>query len=100
MIELIALPLATSPTGIILTGTTLLGDLTSTVAVTVSGTISSNTNESTIYLETSGGVMQIRIDSSTGFTKCPVLLAGKNAQIVCMRGSDEYFHAVTVEADY
>ncbi len=77
-----------------------LANLDQASKATVSGTISSNTNESTIYLETSGGVMQIRIDSSTGFTKCPVLLAGKNAQIVCMRGSDEYFHAVTVEADY
>ncbi|MBQ3797303.1 MAG: hypothetical protein II842_13705 [Butyrivibrio sp.] len=67
---------------------------------TVSGTIANNTNESMVYLDTNGGTMQIRIDSSTGFTKCPVLLVGKNAKIVCMRGSDEYFHAVSVEADY
>lgn len=67
---------------------------------TVSGTIVNNTNEGTIYLATDGGIMEIRVDSSTVFTKCPILLIGKNAQITCMRGSDEYFHAVTVSANY
>ena len=67
---------------------------------TVSGTIANNTNEGTIYLATEGGIMEIRIDSSTVFTKCPILLVGKNAQIQCMRGSDEYYHAVSVSASY
>ncbi len=69
-------------------------------SATVSGTIANNTTEGTIYLATDGGVMQIRVDSSTVFTKCPILLIGKSAQIQCMRGSDEYYHAVTVSASY
>ena len=40
VIVLIALPLATSPTGVTLIGTTLLGEVIFTVAVNVPGTIS------------------------------------------------------------
>ena len=67
---------------------------------TVSGVVANNTDEGTIYLATDGGVMQIRMDSSTVFTKCPILLTGKNIQVTCMRGADEYFHAVSVSANY
>ena len=75
-------------------------NLDQSTQATVSGTIANNTNEGLIYLETSGGVMQIRIDSATGFTKCPVLLVGREVQIVCMRGSDGYYHASSVSANY
>ena len=69
-------------------------------SATVTGTIVNNTDEGTIYLATDGGVMQIRIDSATSFTKCPILLIGKTAQVTCMRGSDEYFHATSVNINY
>ena len=68
--------------------------------VTVTGTIANNTDEGTIYLVTDGGVMQIKVDASTVFTKCPILLTEKKAEITCMRGSDEYYHAVTVSVNY
>lgn len=68
--------------------------------LTVSGTITNSTNEGTLFLDTSGGVMQIRIDASTNFTKCPALLFDKTAQVVCMRGSDEYLHAVSIASNY
>ena len=68
--------------------------------LTVSGTVASNTDESTIFLDTSGGTMQIRIDAATNFVKGPVLLLGKDIQVVCMRGADAYYHAVTVTAYY
>lgn len=67
---------------------------------TVSGRISSSTNEGLIYLDTDGGTMQLKIDNATGFGKSPVLLMDKSAQIICMRGSDGYYHAVTVNAEY
>ena len=65
---------------------------------TVTGTVTSDTTENTLYLNTSGGVMQIRLDASTNFTKCPVLLLNKSVQVTCERGSDEYNHAVEVVA--
>ena len=66
---------------------------------TVSGTVTGDTTENTLYLNTSGGVMQIRLDAATNFSKCPVLLLGKNVQVTCERGSDEYNHAVSIVAN-
>ncbi len=65
---------------------------------TVNGTVTSESTESTLYLNTSGGVMQIRLDAATNFSKCPILLLDKNVQVVCERGSDEYNHAVEIIA--
>jgi len=64
--------------------------------LTVSGTVGADTSESTIYLNTSGGTMQIRMDSATDFSGCPVLIKGKSIQVVCQRGADEYYHAVSI----
>ncbi len=66
---------------------------------TFSGTVSSDTREDTLFLETSGGTMQIRLDASTNFSRCPVLLLDKSVQVVCQRGSDEYLHAVQIIAN-
>lgn len=66
---------------------------------TVSGTVTSDTKEDTLYLNTSGGVMQIRLDAATNFSRCPVLLLDKSVQVVCQRGSDEYLHAVQIIAN-
>lgn len=63
---------------------------------TVSGKVSSSTTENTLYLETSGGTMQIRLDAATNFSRCPVILQDKNISVVIERGSDEYYHAVSV----
>lgn len=67
--------------------------------LTVSGTVTSSTTENTLYLNTSGGVMQIRLDMATNFSRCPVLLQDKNVQVVCERGQDEYLHAVQIIAN-
>lgn len=63
---------------------------------TVSGTVAADTTENTLYLNTSGGVMQIRLDAATNYSKCPVLLLDKSIQVVCERGSDEFNHAVQI----
>ncbi len=64
--------------------------------LTVSGTIDKATSESTLYLATSGGTMQIRMDGSTNYAGCPFLLKDKSVQVVCQRGADEYYHAVSI----
>ncbi len=66
--------------------------------VTVTGRVTSDTKESTLFLDTDGGTMQIRLDASTNFSKCPLLLHDKKVQVVCEHGSDEYLHAVEVIA--
>lgn len=62
----------------------------------ISGTVSSKTNESTLFLDTSGGVMQIKLDSSTDFSGCRFLLKGKQVNVKCQVGSDEFFHAISI----
>lgn len=64
--------------------------------LTVSGTVGAETSESTLYLITSGGTMQIRMDTATNFSGCPVMVKGTKLQVVCQCGADEYYHAVSV----
>ena len=73
--------------------TSLSGD-----QVTVTGRVTGDTKENTLFLDTDGGTMQIRLDASTNFSKCPVLLVDKKVEVVCAHGSDEYLHAVEVIA--
>ncbi len=73
--------------------------LDASTKATVSGTISGDTTEETLHLNTSGGVMQIRLDSDTNFSRCPVLLVDKSVQVVCERGSDGYYHALQINAN-
>lgn len=73
--------------------TSLSGD-----KITVTGRVTSETKENTLFLETDGGTMQIRLDASTNFSRCPVLLQDKKIQVVCQHGSDEYLHAVQIIA--
>lgn len=64
--------------------------------LTVTGTVSKKTDESVLYLDTSGGVMQIRLDASTDFSGARVLLSGKTLNVTCQGGADEYLHALSV----
>ncbi len=63
---------------------------------TVTGTVDGATTENTLFLNTSGGTMQIRLDASTNFSRCPVILQDKNISVTIERGSDEYYHAVAI----
>ncbi|MBE5827938.1 MAG: hypothetical protein E7305_00590 [Butyrivibrio sp.] len=73
--------------------TTLSGDRT-----TVTGRVTGETKENTLFLDTDGGTMQIRLDASTNFSRCPVLLVDKKVEVVVSHGSDEYLHAVAINA--
>ena len=63
---------------------------------TVKGTIAKGTSEELLYLVVSNGTMQIKLDSATNFSRCPVLLVDKNVQVVCAVGSDEFYRAIQV----
>ncbi len=65
---------------------------------TVTGTVSGDTKEHTLFLNTDGGTMQIRLDAATNFSRCPVLLVDKKVEVVVAHGADEYLHAVTINA--
>jgi uncharacterized protein YdeI (BOF family) len=66
--------------------------------VTVTGKVTGETKEDTLFLDTDGGTMQIRLDASTNFSRCPVLLIDKKVEVTCAHGSDEYLHAVSIIA--
>ena len=40
--------------------------------------------------------MELRLDSSSSFSNCRVLVKGRQVVVVCARGSDAYMHAVSV----
>ena len=64
---------------------------------TVTGTVDGATTENTLFLNTSGGTMQIRLDAATNFSRCPVIIKDKNLSVTIERGSDEYYHAVSIQ---
>lgn len=74
--------------------------LDSSTQATITGTVDDDTDEGTLHLDTDGGVMEIRLDSNTNFSKCPVLLLNKKVTVVAQRGSDAYYHAVTITSNY
>lgn len=64
--------------------------------VTVTGKIGDKTKEDILYLNTPQGEMQIRLDATTDMSGCTVLVAGKDYQVTCARGSDAWLHAVRI----
>ena len=60
------------------------------------GTVDGKSTEDTLYLNTDGGTMELKLDSSTSFSNCRVLVRGKEVVVLCARGSDAYMHAVNV----
>lgn len=65
-------------------------------SVTVTGEIDDKTREDILYLDTPQGEMQIRLDAATNMSGVTVLVAGKEYQVTCARGSDAYLHAVSI----
>lgn len=62
----------------------------------VIGTVDGKSTENTLYLNTDGGVMELRLDPSSSYSNCRVLVRGKRVVVICARGSDAYMHAVSV----
>ena len=69
---------------------------TKAAETTFSGTVSDKTTSDILYLSTSGGTMEIKIDSSTQVSGTKLILPGSSITASCYRGSDEYWHASTL----
>lgn len=63
---------------------------------TVTGTIGEKTKGDIIYLDTTAGEMEIKLDATTDMSGCSVLVADKYYSIICARGSDAYMHAISI----
>ncbi len=63
---------------------------------TVSGTIGNKSTENVLYLSTSAGDMELKMDVVRSITGCKVLVSGRKVTVTCARGSDAYMHAVDI----
>ncbi len=63
---------------------------------TVTGTVSNKSTENVLYLNTSYGEMELKLDAVSSITNCKVLVSGKKVTVTCARGSDAYMHAITI----
>lgn len=66
------------------------------VIATVQGTVMEGTTAKLLYLNTSGGKMEIKIDDSTSTGNCKMLLPEKKISVSVANGNDGYLHAVTI----
>ena len=69
---------------------------TKTATATVTGTVGDKTTSSLLYLNTSAGEMQIKIDNDTDMGNVRSLLLGKTIKVSVARGADAYMHAITI----
>ncbi|MCR4996738.1 MAG: hypothetical protein K6A61_05490 [Butyrivibrio sp.] len=67
---------------------------------TVNGKIKSKTNESTLFLQTKDGTMEIRLDANTVYNNCLFLLEDKRIVVTLATGSDGYNHAVSISPEW
>jgi hypothetical protein len=72
------------------------GEVNTSSTATVTGTAATGTADDILYLSTTGGIMQIKIDSNTDLGSCSSIVVGKSLVVVCARGSDAYMHAVKI----
>lgn len=70
--------------------------LDSSATATVTGQIGDKTTGNVLYVSTSQGEMQIKLDTTTDVSGCSLLVVGKSYNITCMRGSDAYMHAARI----
>lgn len=66
--------------------------------VDVTGTVKSGSTSTLIKLDCDGSEMKIKVDDSTDFTDCKILLQGTKINVSVYVGSDKYLHAAKVSA--
>lgn len=66
------------------------------VIATVSGTVLKGTTSDLLFLSTSDGRMEIKIDSGTDTSACKLLLPDKKISVSVSHESDGYLHAVRI----
>lgn len=72
-------------------------DTSTTMSVT--GTVESKSNENILYLKTTGGTMELKLDAVNSLNNCKVLTSGRKLTVSCSRGSDAYQHAIDITAN-
>lgn len=76
------------------------GSLSSTssgsTSMTFTGTVSSSSKDSTLYLSTSGGTMTIKLDSNTKFTGSTPIYTNSSVSVTCTNCTDGYWHATSI----
>jgi hypothetical protein len=77
-------------------GTRSSGATVGSTTTTFSGSVESNSNEGMLYLNTSGGTMKFKLDSTTSLNNSKGLTKGKIVTVSGSVGSDGYWHAVTI----
>lgn len=66
------------------------------IIATVQGKVMEGTTAKLLYLDTSDGRMEIKIDGSTSTGNCKMLLPDKKISVSVANGNDGYLHAVTI----
>lgn len=66
------------------------------VIATVQGKVMEGTTAKLLYLDTSDGRMEIKIDGSTSTGNCKMLLPDKKISVSVANGNDGYLHAVSI----
>lgn len=66
------------------------------IIATVQGKVMEGTTARLLYLDTSDGRMEIKIDGSTSTGNCKMLLPDKKISVSVANGNDGYLHAVTI----
>lgn len=66
------------------------------VIATVQGKVMEGTTAKLLYLDTSDGKMEIKIDGDTSTGNCKMLLPDKKISVSVANGNDGYLHAVTI----
>lgn len=69
------------------------------VIATVRGKVVEGTTAKLLYLDTSDGRMEIKIDADTNTGGCKMLLPKKEIYVALSHGSDGYLHAVTISEE-
>lgn len=78
--------------------TDTVGVDTSAIA-TVTGTVGSKSSEDILFLNTTQGEMELKLDVVKSVSGCKVLVSGKKLTVTCARGSDAYMHALDITAN-
>ncbi len=62
----------------------------------VIGTVDGRSNDNILYLKTSAGDMELKLDTVRSVTGCKAFVTDKKLKVTCVRGSDAYMHALDI----
>ena len=67
--------------------------------MTFTGKIDDRTTAEKMYLSTSGGTVEIKIDDSTDNSEAKFFFPGTKVTVTCSTGSDGYWHATSIKSE-